>query len=145
VIVGLIPMGGNKEMWRKREGFIDYIPVPHGILGAFVGCIGNLRIALSQSLDTPLKCLCAKGFNSERCTVRDLKLVISFDDVITLPQDIPIHCIETVENDFPARTSTYAMILLKKRALTISWSKEFDIAFVEETRSTADTYPETNQ
>ena len=76
-------------------------------------------------------CICRRGFSGERCELVDKKIIVSFQEDITLPQSILIHFFRLNGNQPPEVGSTYRTVPTNHRSVTILWSRPFHIAAVE--------------
>ena len=65
-------------------------------------------------------CICKKGFFGDRCETSLTKLMMLFDQTISLPSVIFIHFIEVKINAEPVRTTTFKSTLLRRNLLNCS-------------------------
>ncbi|CAF0745807.1 unnamed protein product [Adineta steineri] len=76
-------------------------------------------------------CICQNGYIGDRCELEDNKIIISFEKSITLSESIFIHFIEVINNDQPKRSTTFQTIPVQHDFITIFWSRQFHIVFIE--------------
>ncbi|CAF1548192.1 unnamed protein product, partial [Adineta steineri] len=77
------------------------------------------------------KCICQKGFSGVRCEIIDNEINLSFHENIDLSQSILVHFIQVFNGPPPINGSTYQMIPVNKRTVTLYWSYPFHIVFAE--------------
>ncbi|CAF1391740.1 unnamed protein product [Adineta steineri] len=77
------------------------------------------------------KCICQKGFSGVRCEIIDNEINLSFHENIKLSQSILVHFIEVFDDAAPINGSTFQMIPVNKRTVTLYWPYPFHIAFAE--------------
>ncbi|CAM4873275.1 unnamed protein product [Rotaria socialis] len=91
-------------------------------------CIPSDKYTLSSQ---SFHCVCRKGYTGDRCERNDTKIEFSFAKGIALSQSIFIHFIRIINNATPIRTTTLRTIPLKQDSITIYWSQQFHLVFVE--------------
>ncbi|CAF1065274.1 unnamed protein product [Adineta steineri] len=77
------------------------------------------------------KCICQKGFSGVRCEIIDNEINLSFHENIKLSQSILFHFIQVFDDAAPINGSTFQMIPVNKRTVTLDWAHPFHIVFAE--------------
>ena len=83
-----------------------------------------------NGLNDEFICLCKQGFTGPRCQNIDNKLILSFDQEITLLQSIFIHFIFLHVNGVK-RSTTFKAMSIRQNFVTIYWTKDYHMAFIE--------------
>ncbi|UJR17035.1 hypothetical protein I4U23_003933 [Adineta vaga] len=91
-------------------------------------CIPTDEYETSKNKST---CYCPKGFSGHHCEISRTKFIISFDQTPDLHSLIFAHFIQIQTNNFPVRTTTVKRITMVQNFITIYWSLEFHLLFIE--------------
>ncbi|CAF1489278.1 unnamed protein product [Adineta ricciae] len=84
-----------------------------------------------RTIDKQVICICPKAFAGERCEKLQTKITVSFGNGISVPTAIYIHFITVNKNEMPQHTTNYKIIPFGQRSVTIYWSYEFHLMFIE--------------
>lgn len=76
-------------------------------------------------------CLCSKGYTGDHCEIARTKVIMTFDQNMSLPASILVHFIEVKLDQSPIRTTTFKTTSLIPNPITVYWSLPFHLAFIE--------------
>ncbi|CAF4931299.1 unnamed protein product [Rotaria socialis] len=84
-----------------------------------------------MATETKFTCICPKYFTGDRCEIADTKIILSFQNDITLSRSMIVHFIQVLDYSSHERATTVKTIPIEKNSLIIYWSRPFHIVLFE--------------